>query len=235
MQRKVGLRSLPPAESPTEIAPFGIYGVEHTGAILDLSARLTAPSPMATAVVSGAAAAVWAHMPSQTASQVRARLTRTARVIGTSGYGTRTGWGRLDFLKAARLSSSLRGNVLLATGQVASGATVRLGKTGRTVNTDSNGTYRFGGVPQGTYTVSVTKPGVGIERTTLTLRDGTARSAGFRLKRQGLVSGLVRTAATGRAMPGATVRAQGTNRETVTDRSGSYTLWVYRPACTSSR
>ncbi len=184
---------------------------------------------MAAPMVAGAAAVVWSHMPTRTASHITYRLTRTARDLSTAGYDSRTGWGRLDFLKAVRLYSSVRGVVKLSNGQAVPGAVVKLGNTGRTVTTDSTGKYAFTSVAQAYYSISVTKPGMGLAKTGLTMRDGVAHTVNLTLKPEGALTGPVRDYISGKVLPGATLTVQNATLKATTNSSGSYTLWSLPP------
>lgn len=180
---------------------------------------------MAAPVVAAIAAAVWAHMPTRSGSQIIARLTSTARDIGTRGYDNATGWGRIDFLNAVQLYSSVRGHVYAPSGEPVAGATVTLGNTTRTTITDSTGYYRFFRVTQGYRTPTVMVPGVGLARSGVSMSDGVAYTRDLRLVARGSVRGSVRDSA-GRGLAGATVALQGTTTTARTDRYGNFQLWA---------
>lgn len=183
---------------------------------------------MASPIVAGAVAAVWAHMPSLTAWQVKGRLLNTAKDIGTAGYDRYTGYGRLDMLRAARLYSSVTGLVRDPSGKVVGGATVRLG-TSMTTTTDSLGKYKFTRVLQGTYTLSAAKVGVGIVRRSLNARDGVSHSADLALVARGSLKGPTRDAASGAVLRGVTVAIPGVGHSTVSDNKGTYLIWSLAP------
>ncbi|MBM3266292.1 MAG: S8 family serine peptidase [Candidatus Sericytochromatia bacterium] len=65
-------------------------------------ARVSGTS-QASPFVAGAAALIWSREPSLTADQVRERLYASAADLGTRGFDTKHGWGRLDVAAALAL------------------------------------------------------------------------------------------------------------------------------------
>lgn len=183
---------------------------------------------MASPIVAGAVAAVWAHMPTLTATQVKNRLLRTATDIGPAGYDRYTGYGRLDMLKAARLYSTVSGVVRDPAGRVVAGASVRLGN-GPETTSDSLGRYKFTRVPQGSYVLSASKVGVGMIRGTLIARDGVALAADLSLLAVGGIKGPTRDAVSGKALADVLVTIPSVARRTLSDSKGGYIIWKLAP------
>ncbi len=183
---------------------------------------------MASPLVAGAVAAVWAHMPTLSATQVKNRLLRTTRDIGSAGYDRYTGYGRLDMLKAARLYSTVSGVVRDPAGKAVAGASVRLGSS-HAATSDSLGRYKFTRVLQGSYVLSASKSDVGMIRRTLSARDGVAHSADLALLAVGAIKGPTRDAVSGKALGDVLVTIPSLARRTLSDSKDGYIIWKLAP------
>ncbi|HEY9766066.1 MAG TPA: S8 family serine peptidase, partial [Chroococcales cyanobacterium] len=81
--------------TPTYKVPLNDYGYAQNYASLQ-------GTSMATPVVSGIAALVWARHPDWKAEQVRAQIEKSSRDIGNPGRDEYFGFGRVDALSAVQ-------------------------------------------------------------------------------------------------------------------------------------
>lgn len=118
---------------------------------------------------------------------------------------------------------SFSGTVTSSTGAAISGATVSY--SGGSTTTSSTGTYSFGSVAPGTYTVTAAASGFASKSSSVTLTSGVNATVNFQLAAStgtGTITGKVTNASSGAVLSGATVKYSGGS--TTTSSTGTYTL-----------
>jgi len=131
----------------------------------------------------------------------------------------------------AQVGGAIDGTVTdSVTGNPIAGAQVRaVGAVTRTGTTQADGTYHLGGVPEGSYDMTVTAFGYSPGMATVAVVNGQTTVQNFALNAGAAhrVSGTVTNSATGLPVAGATVRIQGTPiPPATTDADGMYAFAV---------
>lgn len=102
---------------------------------------------MAAPHVAGVAALLFSQDPGRSASQVRSLLTTYSRDLGPTGWDNQYGFGMLDALASLTQGQGIPGNTWLALFDASTGGVVDVAPAG------GNGSYSFGGLPDGDYFV----------------------------------------------------------------------------------